>query len=73
MIRVSNKQRELLRDLAQRRNASMTDTLDAALNSLRRHQFFQEMALAQDALRADPPALAEYTNQHVEWLNADLG
>lgn len=72
-IRVSVQQRDRLRALAIERESSMTDTLDAALESLRRDQFYQGMAAAQDALRADSSRWAAYLAERDEWLNADLG
>jgi hypothetical protein len=50
----------------------MSDTFDAALATLRREQFYVEMAAAETALRADPAALAAYRHDRDEWLNADL-
>ncbi len=51
----------------------MTDTLDAALESLRRDQFYHGMAAAEDALRSDSSRWAAYLAEREEWLNADLG
>ena len=50
----------------------MADTLDAALEALRRDQFYKEMAGAEASLRADPPALAAYLRDRDAWLAADL-
>lgn len=50
----------------------MTDTLDAALESLRREDFYRSMALAETALRADPEAWARYVVERDEWLDPDL-
>lgn len=71
-IRVSAEQRERLRRLAEERNATMTDTLDAALESLRRERFYEEMAAAEQRLRGDPTAWATYARERDAWLNADL-
>lgn len=51
----------------------MTDTLDAALESLRRDQFFREMADAEVTLRAQPDDWSRYVAERDAWLNADLG
>jgi predicted transcriptional regulator len=72
-IRVSIEQRERLRSLAEQRHSSLSATLDAALESLRRQAFFDEMAAGQESLRHDPDALARYERDGDQWLNADLG
>lgn len=71
-IRVSTEQRERLRRLAQERDATMADTLDAALESLRRERFFEQMAVAEQRLRADPVAWANYVRERDAWLNPDV-
>ena len=71
-IRVSVAQRERLRRLAEELDATMADTLDAALESLRRQRFYEEMASAETRLRADPAAWATYVAERDGWLNADL-
>lgn len=50
----------------------MADTLDAALESLRRERFYEEMAAAERDLRADPAAWATYVRERDAWLNPDL-
>ena len=50
----------------------MADTLDAAIESLRRQRFYEEMASAEARLRADPDAWASYVAEREAWLNADL-
>jgi predicted transcriptional regulator len=72
-IRVSVEQRDRLRQLAEQRSSSMADTFDAALESLRRDQFYKEMADAEAKLRADPERLAAYQAERDAWLTADLG
>lgn len=71
-IRVSVAQRDRLRELAAERSNTMTDTLDAALEALRRDQFYRSMAAAEAELRADPDAWAEYAAERGAWLGADL-
>lgn len=56
---------DLLRRLAEDRDASMTDTLDAALESLRRERFYEEMAASEQRLRADPAARCSATRGNV--------
>lgn len=70
-IRVSVEQRERLRQLADDRSSTMADTLDAALESLRRESFYAEMAAAEHRLRDDPAAWTTYARERDEWLNAD--
>jgi predicted transcriptional regulator len=72
-IRVSTDQRERLRSLAEQRQSSMTEALDAALESLKREQFYREMASAEAALRNDPSGWERYIEERDNWLNADLG
>jgi predicted transcriptional regulator len=72
-IRVTTDQRERLRSLAEQRQSSMTDALDAALDSLKREQFYREMASAEAALRKDPKGWEQYLQERDNWLNADLG
>ena len=71
-IRVSVEQRERLRELAKQRDASMADTLDAALEALRRDQFYKEMADAEAVLRADRGRWATYVAERDSWLRPDL-
>jgi predicted transcriptional regulator len=72
-IRVSQDQRELLRQLASRRSSTMAETLDAALESLRRETFYRGMANAEAELRSRPQEWREYVAERDAWLNADLG
>lgn len=51
----------------------MADTLDAALEALRRDQFYREMAAAEAALQSDPEQWSRYVAERDVWLNADLG
>jgi predicted transcriptional regulator len=71
-IRVSVDQRERLRKLAAQRNSTMADTLDAALDALKRTQFYEDMAKAEAMLRADPVAWAAYVSERDAWLNPEL-
>ena len=71
-IRVSVEQRDRLRKLAAQCDRSMADTFDAALESLRREQFYKDMADSQSLLRADPEAWSAYAAERDAWANADL-
>ncbi len=50
----------------------MSETLDAALESLRRQQFFEAMAAAEAQLRSDPVAWEAYVQERDTWINPDL-
>ncbi len=50
----------------------MSETLDAALEALRRQQFYEEMSEAEAALRADPDRWRRYIEERDEWLGARL-
>ncbi len=50
----------------------MAATLDAALEALRRDQFYKTMADAERALRSDEARWAEYVAERDTWLNPDL-
>ena len=50
----------------------MADTLDDALEALRREQFFEDMAAAEVALRAEPREWALYVAERDAWLNSEL-
>ncbi|CAN5720471.1 hypothetical protein BH24ACT15_BH24ACT15_30860 [soil metagenome] len=50
----------------------MADTLDAALEALRRRQFYTEMADTERRLRAETIGWTEYTDARDQWLNADV-
>jgi len=49
----------------------MADTLDDALEALRRDQFYRDMAEAEEALRADPVGWSQYVSERNAWLDAD--
>jgi predicted DNA-binding protein len=71
-IRVSVEQRERLRQLAEEREATMADTLDDALEALRRDRFYKGMADAERELRSDQARWTEYVAERDAWLNPDL-
>jgi hypothetical protein len=54
-------------------SCSMTETFDAALESLRRDQFYRAMADAEARVHADPARHAPYLADRETWLAADLG
>lgn len=71
-IRVSVEQRDRLRRLAKARDSTMAETLDAALESLRRERFYDEMAAAERRLRDDPVVWERFVAERDAWLNPDL-
>jgi predicted transcriptional regulator len=71
-IRVSVSQRDRLRELASQTDRSMADTLDAALEALRRDQFYRAMARSEAQLRANPAAWDSYVSERNMWLSHDL-
>lgn len=71
-IRVSTEQRERLRELARLRQTTMSATLDDALESLRREQFYAAMAAAEQNLRNQPDEWSAYIAERDAWLEPDL-
>lgn len=71
-IRVGVDQRQLLRDLAEERGASMTDTLDAAMLALKRELFYERMAAAESRLQSDAEGWTEYVAERDLWLESPL-
>ena len=71
-IRVRTEQRARLRQLAEQRNSSMTETLDAALTALQRELFYQQMAQAEASLQNTEADWNAYVKERDEWLNAGL-
>lgn len=71
-IRVRVAQRDRLRHLADERSSTMTETLDDALDALRRDQFYRSMTTAEAELRSDPDAYLEYVAERDSWLGAEL-
>ncbi len=71
-IRVSIEQRNRLRLLAEESEATMADTLDQALEALRRNNFYRAMADAEQTLRSDQSGWNEYARERDRWLNPDL-
>ncbi len=66
------QQRSKLRSLAEQRATSMSETLDAALEALRRDSFFRAMASAEQQLRVHPEDWDAYIQERDEWLSTDL-
>ncbi len=69
---VSTEQRDRLRQMAEKRNTSMAEAFDAALEALRRNEFYAEMARAEANLRSDPVAWRAFIAERDAWLNPDI-
>jgi hypothetical protein len=54
------------------RNTSMAEAFDAALEALRRNEFYEEMAKAEANLRLDPEAWQAFVAERDAWLNPDI-
>jgi hypothetical protein len=52
-VRISNRGKEILAQLSQDERSTMTDVLDAALDSYRRQRFLEEASSAYARLSAD--------------------
>lgn len=50
----------------------MSATLDAALEALRRADFYAKMAAAERGLQADPVEWASHVAERDQWLNPEL-
>ena len=50
----------------------MTETLDDALDALRRDQFYRSMTTVEAELRSDPDTYLEYVAERDSWLGAEL-
>jgi hypothetical protein len=59
-VRISETSRNLLADLAQEADTSMTAVLDAALEAYRRQRFLAQAAAAYEAIAIDPDTAADY-------------
>jgi predicted transcriptional regulator len=71
-IRVTIAQRDKLRELATARSSSVAETLDAALETLRREQFYAAMAAAEANIAAHLDTFASLFEERAAWLNPNL-
>lgn len=70
---IDQNQLKVLADLAEQLNSTASETLDAALESLRKKLFFEAMAKAESEMKSNPDAWSDYIEERDTWLNADLG
>jgi hypothetical protein len=66
-IRVSRSTHELLRDLADRSNTTITAVVDEAVRDLQRKRFWADFNAACESLRADPVAWADLRREDASW------
>jgi predicted transcriptional regulator len=66
-IRVSRSTHELLRDLADKSNATITAVVDEAVRDLQRKRFWEDFNAACAALQADPAARADLQREDETW------
>jgi predicted transcriptional regulator len=66
-VRISEKTRKTLRELAAKTGESMQSVLDRAVEEYRREQFMKEVNAAYAALRADPEAWADWQKELAVW------
>jgi predicted transcriptional regulator len=65
-IRVSRSTHALLRELADKADATMADVVDRAVRDYQRRQFWADYHTAYAALQADPTS-AEYRREIEAW------
>ena len=66
-IRVSRSTHELLRDLADKSNTTITAVVDEAVRDLQRKRFWAEFNAACEALQADPVGWADLRREDAAW------
>ncbi len=66
-IRVSRSTHELLRDLADKSNATITAVVDEAVRDLQRKKFWADFNAACEALQADTVAWADLRREDAAW------
>jgi hypothetical protein len=66
-VRISEKSRQTLRELAAKTGDSMQAILDRAVEEYRRERLMDEVNAAYAALRADPEAWADWQRELAVW------
>ena len=66
-IRVSRSTHELLRELADKSDATITAVVDEAVRDLQRKKFWADFNAACEALQADPAAWADLRQEDAAW------
>jgi hypothetical protein len=67
MVRISERTRQTLREIAQSEAEPMQAVLDKAVEEYRRRHFLEQVNLAYQRLREDPEAWGEITAEHALW------
>ena len=70
-VRIDVETHEKVRDLAERRNEALQETVAAAVDRLFREQFFAELNQDYAALRADPVLWQQELAEREEWQSFD--
>ena len=66
-IRISRPTHELLRDLANKSNATITAVVDEAVRDLQRKKFWADFNATCEAIQADPVAWADLQREDAAW------
>jgi len=66
-IRISDTSRNILRELAAQKGASMQTLLDKAIEAYRRQLFLEEINQAYAALREDPKTWSQIEKERAAW------
>lgn len=66
-VRISDTSRNILRELAAQKGASMQALLDKAIEAYRRQLFLEEINQAYAALREDPKAWSQIEKERAVW------
>ena len=66
-VRITEETHELLRKLAAATGEPLQKVLERAVENYRRQQFFAELDVAYERLRADPVAWAEELEERALW------
>ena len=67
VVRISEKNHNILREIATEENISMQAILERAIELYRRHRFLTEVNKAYAALRRDETAWADMAAEYSEW------
>jgi hypothetical protein len=70
-VRIGLETHEQLRDLAERREEAMQETVSVAIERLAREQFFKELDEDYARLRVDPILWQQELEEREEWQSFD--
>lgn len=66
-VRINERTRETLREIARQEHASMQAVLERAVEEYRRKRFLEELNSAYEDLRRDPKAWSEIEAERTVW------